>query len=73
MIPTPSTKLASESVDSRSNPAYHPLDLDTLYHTRSIISLRWSLDGEQVYFDTNITGRYNIWRVPSNGGEPQDS
>src|SRR5712692_1826087 len=70
MIPTPSIKLASEPVTSRSNPVYHPLDLDTLYYTRSIISLRWSTDSEQIYFDTNITGRYNIWRVPSNGGWP---
>ncbi len=71
MISTPSTKLASETISSRSNPAYHPLDLDTLYHTRSIISLRWSKDGEQIYFETNITGRYNIWRVPSAGGWPE--
>ncbi len=31
---------------------------------------RWSADGEQLYFDTNITGRFNIWRVPSVGGWP---
>jgi len=65
---TPSLRLVGEPVTSRSNPAYHRLDLDILYYTCSIISLRWSLDGEQVYFDTNITGRYNIWRVPSTGG-----
>src|SRR6266487_798633 len=34
------------------------------------MSLRWSVDGEFLYFDTNITGRYNIWQVPSNGGWP---
>ncbi len=70
MISTPSVKLASEAAASRSNSAYRPLDLDTLYHTRGIISLRWSAESEQIYFDTNITGRYNIWRVPSTGGWP---
>ncbi len=34
------------------------------------MSPRWSVDGERVYFDTNITGRYNIWRVPGDGGWP---
>lgn len=70
MIPTPATKLTSESISSSSSPVYRPLDIDTLYHTRSIFALRWSVDGEHLYFETNITGRYNIWRVPSAGGWP---
>ena len=70
MIPTPATKLTSETISSSSSPAYRPLDIDTLYHTRSIFALRWSVDGEHLYFETNITGRYNIWRVPSTGGWP---
>jgi dipeptidyl aminopeptidase/acylaminoacyl peptidase len=70
MIPTPASKLSSDSITSLSNPAYRPLDIDTLYYTRSIYTLRWSVDGEHIYFETNITGRYNIWRVPSEGGWP---
>ncbi len=70
MIPTPSGKLVSEPIASRPNPIFRPLNLDTLYHTRSILSLRWSADGQHIYFVTNITGRYNIWRVPSTGGWP---
>jgi len=70
MIPTPASKLASDSITSPSNPAYRPLDIDTLYYTRSMFTLRWSVDGEHLYFETNITGRYNIWRVPSTGGWP---
>ena len=46
------------------------MDIDTLYYTRSMFTLRWSVDGEHLYFETNITGRYNIWRVPSSGGWP---
>src|SRR5438876_10924699 len=70
MIPTPAAKLASDSITSPFSPAYRPLDIDTLYYTRSMFTLRWSVDGEHLYFETNITGRYNIWRVPSQGGWP---
>ncbi len=70
MLPTPATKLSSDKIVSPDNPSFRPLDIDTLYHTRAIMSLRWSVDGEFLYFDTNITGRYNIWQVPSNGGWP---
>ena len=70
MIPTPAAKLASDSITSPTSPAYRPLDIDTLYYTRSMFTLRWSVDGEHIYFETNITGRYNIWRVPSTGGWP---
>src|SRR5438132_12726519 len=70
MIPTPAAKLASDSINSQPNTAYRPLDIDTLYYTRSMFTLRWSVDGEHLYFETNITGRYNIWRVASTGGWP---
>src|SRR5437667_10443894 len=70
MIPHPAANLASYSITSPFSPAYRPLDIDTLYYTRSMFALRWSVDGEHIYFETNITGRYNIWRVPSQGGWP---
>jgi len=70
MIPTPTTTLATRTPVSLRNPHSRPLDLETLYFTRSILSFRWSSNGDQVYFDTNITGRFNIWSVPSAGGWP---
>src|SRR4029077_13942473 len=70
MIPTPSAKLASDSIASQSNPACRPLDIDTLYYTRRIYAVRGAVDSEHLYFETNITGSYNIWRVPSAGGWP---
>lgn len=70
MISTPSMKLPTQPVASFRNPHSRPLDLDALFFTRSILSFRWSSDGEHIYFDTNITGRFNIWRVPSIGGWP---
>jgi len=70
MLPTPASKLTSQKLVSLENPAFRPLDIDTLYHSRAITSLRWSMDGNFLYFETNITGRYNIWEVPSEGGWP---
>src|SRR5205809_8077709 len=70
MLPTPASKLSSDKLVSPDNPSFRPLDIDTLYHTRAINSLRWSVDGEFLYFDTNITARYNIWQVPSNAAWP---
>ena len=70
LIPTPAARLTTQPVASKRNPRARPLDLDMLYFTRSILSFRWSYDGKQIYFDTNITGRFNIWRVPSVGGWP---
>jgi dipeptidyl aminopeptidase/acylaminoacyl peptidase len=70
MLPTPASKLTSQKLVSPDNPVFRPLDIDTLYHTRAIESLRWSMDSESLYFETNITGRYNLWRVPSHGGWP---
>ncbi|HEY1937149.1 MAG TPA: S9 family peptidase [Candidatus Angelobacter sp.] len=38
--------------------------------TRAIAYSSWSPDDKQVAFVTNISGRYNIWLVPSQGGWP---
>jgi serine/threonine protein kinase/Tol biopolymer transport system component len=31
----------------------------------------WSQDGQWIYFGSNRTDRYEIWRAPAAGGEPQ--
>jgi dipeptidyl aminopeptidase/acylaminoacyl peptidase len=70
LIPNLAAGLATRPVVSKRNSRARPLDLDALYSTRSILSFRWSHDGKQIYFDANITGRFNIWRVPAVGGRP---
>jgi dipeptidyl aminopeptidase/acylaminoacyl peptidase len=45
--------------------------IDKLFSTRVIGSSAWSNDGRQVAFVSNISGRQNIWVVPSEGGWPQ--
>jgi len=46
------------------------LSIATLYSTRQIGGSAWSPDGSQVAFISNISGRNNLWTVPSNGGWP---
>ena len=38
--------------------------------TRAIAYATWSPDDKQVAFVTNISGRNNIWLVPSQSGWP---
>ena len=47
-----------------------PFTIDKLYMTRAIAYATWSPDDKQVAFVTNISGRYNIWLVPSQSGWP---
>jgi dipeptidyl aminopeptidase/acylaminoacyl peptidase len=67
---TPSKNLTSQPLVSGQRNVTELLDLETLFFVRSIRSLRWSVDGESLYFDTNVTGRFNIWQVPAEGGWP---
>jgi hypothetical protein len=45
--------------------------IERLYMTRNIGSSSWSPDGKQIAFISNISGRNNLWLVPSTGGWPQ--
>ncbi len=47
-----------------------PFTIDKLYMTRAIAYATWSPDDKQIAFVTNISGRYNIWLVPSQSGWP---
>lgn len=47
-----------------------PLSIEKLYLTHAIGQSTWSPDGKQVAFISNISGRRNIWLVPSDGGWP---
>ncbi|HEV7550133.1 MAG TPA: prolyl oligopeptidase family serine peptidase, partial [Candidatus Angelobacter sp.] len=47
-----------------------PLTVEKLYMTRTVGDSSWSPDDKQIAFVTNISGRRNIWVVPSQGGWP---
>jgi dipeptidyl aminopeptidase/acylaminoacyl peptidase len=46
------------------------LSLEKLYMTRQVGSSTWSPDGKTVAFISNLSGRNNVWTVPSQGGWP---
>lgn len=71
MITTPAGGLACQPLVSPRRPDARPIDLETLYHAHIISSCRWAADGRHIYFKSNVTGRFNIWRVPAEGGWPE--
>src|ERR1039458_3957421 len=46
------------------------LSIEKLYMTRQVGGSTWSPDGKTVAFVSNLSGRNNIWLVPSEGGWP---
>ena len=58
------------SVVSASNPAAQPAPIDDLYYTRSVFGAAWSPDGQQIVFTSDISGRFNLWKVRASGGWP---
>src|SRR5215471_13843566 len=58
------------SIVSVTNPAAGPVPIAPLYYTRSTFGPAWSPDGREVVFTTNMTGRFNLWKVPADGGWP---
>src|SRR5271156_762612 len=46
------------------------LSIEKLYMTRQVGGATWSPDGKTVAFVSNLSGRNNIWLVPSEGGWP---
>ncbi len=53
-----------------SNSAARPVPVDDLYYTRSVFGAAWSPDGQQVLFSSDISGRFNLWKVRAAGGWP---
>lgn len=70
-IPTPARLLKSPELTSPRRPEFGPVDMWRLVYTRSVWNVRWSADGQWLFFETNISGRMNIWRVPADGGWPE--
>ena len=58
------------SIVSIPNPAAGPVPISQLYYTRSTFGPAWSPDGREVVFTTNLTGRFNLWKVTAAGGWP---
>jgi len=59
-----------KSIVSAANPAAGPVPIDQLYYTRSTFGPAWSPNGREIVFTTNLTGRFNLWKVSASGGWP---
>jgi dipeptidyl aminopeptidase/acylaminoacyl peptidase len=70
-IPTPARPVTDpKSLSSPADPEAAPVPVDDLVFSRGVFDSTWSADGRQLFISTNLTGRYNIWRMDSAGSWP---
>jgi len=70
-IPTPARSLTDpKSLTSPADPQAAPVPIDDLVFSRGVLDAAWSADGRQLFVSTNLTGRYNIWRMDAGGSWP---
>ncbi len=60
-------------ISSKPNAQVEPRDMtiEKLYMTRQVGRPTWSPDGKMIAFVSNMSGRNNLWLVPSDGGWPE--
>jgi len=63
-ITDPATITSAHNADAR------PVPIDDLFFSRGITGASWSPDGKNIVFSTNLTGRFNLWKVSASGGFP---
>ena len=69
--PGPTVAITDPSqITSKDKWDVQALSIEKLYMTREIGDSAWSPDGKQIAFISNISGRDNLWVVPSEGGWP---
>src|SRR5499425_3169932 len=70
-LPVPQAVTDPKQIASKPNGTVEKnLTIEKLYMTRQVGRADWSPDGKQVVFVSNISGRNNLWLVPSEGGWP---
>ena len=70
-VPGPPREItAPASIESAINPAARPVPIADLFFTRRISGVAWSPDGKDVVLSTNLSGRYNLWKVAATGAWP---
>jgi len=70
-IPTPSRPVSDpKSLVSPVDAKAAPVPIDDLVFSRGVFDAAWSADGRQLFVSTNLTGRYNIWRMDASGSWP---
>ncbi len=70
-LPAPQAVTDPKQVTSKPNAQVEKnLTIEKLYMTRQVGSPDWSPDGKTIVFVSNLSGRNNLWLVPSEGGWP---
>lgn len=59
-----------QTITSPGLPDAAPVSIPDLYFNRSSYEGVWSADGKAILMTLNLTGRFNIWKVPLAGGFP---
>ncbi len=69
-LPVPQAVTDPAQLQSATVENLQKFSIPALYSTRQIGGSAWSPDATQVAFISNISGRNNLWTVPSTGGWP---
>src|SRR6201998_900961 len=71
-LPTPQAVTEPKQIASKPNAQVEPrsLTIEKLYMTRQVGGRAWSHDGKNIAFISNMSGRNNLWLVPTEGGWP---
>ena len=70
-LPLPQAITDPKQLTSKPNAQVErTLSIEKLYMTRAVGGTTWSPDGKTIAFVSNMSGRNNLWLVPSEGGWP---
>src|ERR1041385_5090903 len=73
-LPVPQAITDPKQITSKPNAQVEQnqqnLSVERLYMTRSFGATAWAPDSKTIAFVSNISGRNNIWLVPTEGGGP---
>ena len=69
-LPVPQAVTDPALLQSATVDSLQKFSIPMLYSTRQTVGSAWSPDALQVAFISNISGRNNLWTVPSSGGWP---
>ena len=67
----PTAETDPQNVIAKMRPELTTYSLDKFFLSRQVGGSSWAPDGKRVVVVSNMSGRHNLWIVPSDGGWPQ--